>query len=70
MTQNNDTYHSPCSGCFFVYLFAVSVSIVGALIYVSTKAAWPLLPQLGQFCGGALIISAFIVALAWALRRK
>jgi hypothetical protein len=28
------------------------------------------IPQLGQFCGGALVIGAFIIALAWAMRRK
>ena len=59
-----------CSGFIALYLFVFVVAVTGSLVYASTKAAWPLLPQLVQFCGVALAIGAFIVALAWALRRK
>ena len=43
-------------------LCGVIIAVLGVLAYA--------MPQLGQFCGGALVIGAFIVALAWALKRK
>jgi len=58
----NHNYKSPCSFCAMLYLCGVIIAGLGVLAYA--------MPQLGQFCGGALAIGAFIVALAWALRRK
>jgi hypothetical protein len=57
-------------GCLIAYIFIVVVAAIGSLVYAGTKAAWPLLPQLVQFCGRTLVIGAFIVALAWAFRGR
>lgn len=62
MTRDKDAYKSTCSICALLYLVGVSVAIVAVIIYF--------IPQLVQFCGGALVIGAFVVACAWALRRK